>query len=58
MVGRRRGCHILHDNLLVTYVVRLISVTTGTLADPIWPHPQPQGNILLVLTNNKTVTVA
>ena len=37
----------------ITYTVRLISVAMGTLADSIWPNPQPEGDIFLVLNNRK-----
>ena len=42
----------------ITHIVRLISVAMGTLADSIWPHPQPEGDVFLVLNNRRTMTSA
>ena len=42
----------------ITYIVRLISVAMGTLADSIWPNPQPEGDIFLVLNNRKNPGVS
>ena len=37
----------------ITYTVWLISVAMRTLADSIWPDPQPEGDVFLVLNNRK-----
>ena len=71
MEGRRKerrreekGIKMIHDSPLpsldlcssITHIVRLISVAMGTLADSIRPHPQPEGDIFLVLNNRRTMT--
>ena len=59
--GGKGGSHYDNDSPLPsldvcsssTYIVRLISVAMGTLADSIWPDPQPEGDIFFVLNNRK-----
>ena len=64
--GEKGGSHYDNDSPLpsldvcssITYIVRLISVAMGTLADSIWPDPQPEGDVFLVLNNRKNPGVS